>query len=60
MWYFNYQGGGGAQLDLDCFDDIRLQSQIRENFRAPGNRTGIGHERDENYPLTTDARYRRW
>ena len=37
--------GGGAQLDLDCFDDYRLASKIA-NFRLPVF-TGIGHERDE-------------
>ncbi|WP_339708048.1 exodeoxyribonuclease VII large subunit [Algoriphagus aquimarinus] len=37
--------GGGAQLDLDCFDDYRLASKIA-NFSLPVL-TGIGHERDE-------------
>ncbi|MEP1956759.1 MAG: exodeoxyribonuclease VII large subunit [Algoriphagus sp.] len=37
--------GGGAQLDLDCFDDYRLASKIA-NFPLP-ILTGIGHERDE-------------
>lgn len=37
--------GGGAQLDLDCFDDYRLASKIA-NFTLPVL-TGIGHERDE-------------
>lgn len=37
--------GGGAQLDLDCFDDYRLGVAIA-NFPLPVF-TGIGHERDE-------------
>jgi exodeoxyribonuclease VII large subunit len=37
--------GGGAQLDLDCFDDIRLAIAIAK-FPLPVI-TGIGHERDE-------------
>jgi exodeoxyribonuclease VII large subunit len=37
--------GGGAQLDLDCFDDIRLSIAIAK-FPLPVI-TGIGHERDE-------------
>lgn len=37
--------GGGAQLDLDCFDDYRLGAKIA-NFPIPVF-TGIGHERDE-------------
>jgi exodeoxyribonuclease VII large subunit len=37
--------GGGAQLDLDCFDDYRLGAAIA-NFPIPVI-TGIGHERDE-------------
>ncbi len=37
--------GGGAQLDLDCFDDYRLGTAIA-NFPLPVF-TGIGHERDE-------------
>lgn len=37
--------GGGAQLDLDCFDDYRLGVAIA-NFPIPVI-TGIGHERDE-------------
>lgn len=37
--------GGGAQLDLDCFDDYRLAVKIA-NCRLPVL-TGIGHERDE-------------
>jgi exodeoxyribonuclease VII large subunit len=37
--------GGGAQLDLDCFDDYRLAAAIA-NFHLPVF-TGIGHERDE-------------
>ncbi|RIW17430.1 exodeoxyribonuclease VII large subunit [Algoriphagus lacus] len=37
--------GGGAQLDLDCFDDYRLGVAIA-NFPIPVF-TGIGHERDE-------------
>lgn len=37
--------GGGAQLDLDCFDDYRLGAAIA-NFPLPVF-TGIGHERDE-------------
>jgi len=37
--------GGGAQLDLDCFDDIRLATAIAK-FPLPII-TGIGHERDE-------------
>ncbi len=37
--------GGGAQLDLDCFDDYRLALRIAD-FTLPVL-TGIGHERDE-------------
>ena len=37
--------GGGAQLDLDCFDDYQLALKIA-NFPLPVL-TGIGHERDE-------------
>jgi exodeoxyribonuclease VII large subunit len=37
--------GGGAQLDLDCFDDYRLAVKIAD-FILPVL-TGIGHERDE-------------
>ncbi|TDQ18238.1 exodeoxyribonuclease VII large subunit [Algoriphagus boseongensis] len=37
--------GGGAQLDLDCFDDYRLAAKMA-NFPLPIF-TGIGHERDE-------------
>ncbi|MBN7810971.1 exodeoxyribonuclease VII large subunit [Algoriphagus sp. H41] len=37
--------GGGAQLDLDCFDDYRLAAAIAD-FPVPIF-TGIGHERDE-------------
>jgi exodeoxyribonuclease VII large subunit len=37
--------GGGAQLDLDCFDDYQLALKIA-NFSLPVL-TGIGHERDE-------------
>ena len=37
--------GGGAQLDLDCFDDYRLALKIAD-FSLPVL-TGIGHERDE-------------
>lgn len=37
--------GGGAQLDLDCFDDYRLGALIA-GFPIPVF-TGIGHERDE-------------
>ena len=37
--------GGGAQLDLDCFDDYRLALKIAK-FSLPVF-TGIGHERDE-------------
>ncbi|GMQ24630.1 exodeoxyribonuclease VII large subunit [Algoriphagus sp. oki45] len=37
--------GGGAQLDLDCFDEYRLTVEIA-NFPLPVF-TGIGHERDE-------------
>jgi exodeoxyribonuclease VII large subunit len=37
--------GGGAQLDLDCFDDYRLGAKIAA-FPIPVF-TGIGHERDE-------------
>mgnify|MGYP005852319115 CR=1 FL=1 len=37
--------GGGAQLDLDCFDDYRLAAAVA-NFPLPIF-TGIGHERDE-------------
>jgi len=37
--------GGGAQLDLDCFDEYGLAAAIA-NFPLPVF-TGIGHERDE-------------
>ncbi|UZD22615.1 exodeoxyribonuclease VII large subunit [Algoriphagus halophytocola] len=37
--------GGGAQLDLDCFDEYRLAAKIA-NCPIPVL-TGIGHERDE-------------
>ncbi|WP_009033310.1 exodeoxyribonuclease VII large subunit [Indibacter alkaliphilus] len=37
--------GGGAQLDLDCFDDYELALSIA-NCNLPVL-TGIGHERDE-------------
>jgi exodeoxyribonuclease VII large subunit len=37
--------GGGAQLDLDCFDEYGLAVAIA-NFPLPVF-TGIGHERDE-------------
>lgn len=37
--------GGGAQLDLDCFDDYRLAAKIAECSLPV--LTGIGHERDE-------------
>lgn len=37
--------GGGAQLDLDCFDDYQLAVTIAK-FPLPIF-TGIGHERDE-------------
>ncbi|WP_296620698.1 exodeoxyribonuclease VII large subunit [Marivirga sp.] len=37
--------GGGAQVDLDCFDDYELASHIAQ-FPLPVF-TGIGHERDE-------------
>jgi exodeoxyribonuclease VII large subunit len=37
--------GGGAQVDLDCFDDYELASHIAQ-FPVPVF-TGIGHERDE-------------
>lgn len=37
--------GGGAQLDLDCFDDYHLALKIA-NCSLPVF-TGIGHERDE-------------
>lgn len=37
--------GGGAQLDLDCFDDYQLALKIA-NSSLPII-TGIGHERDE-------------
>lgn len=37
--------GGGAQLDLDCFDDYQLAQRIAD-FSLPVL-TGIGHERDE-------------
>lgn len=36
--------GGGAQVDLDCFDDYELASHIAQ-FPLPVV-TGIGHERD--------------
>lgn len=37
--------GGGAQLDMDCFDDYELAKAIAK-FGIPVI-TGIGHERDE-------------
>ncbi|GAA5039046.1 exodeoxyribonuclease 7 large subunit [Marivirga lumbricoides] len=37
--------GGGAQVDLDCFDDYELASHVAQ-FPLPVF-TGIGHERDE-------------
>lgn len=37
--------GGGAQVDMDCFDDYDLASHIAQ-FPIPVV-TGIGHERDE-------------
>ena len=37
--------GGGAQADLDCFDDYDLTSHVAQ-FPLPII-TGIGHERDE-------------
>jgi exodeoxyribonuclease VII large subunit len=37
--------GGGAQVDLDCFDNYELASHIAQ-FPLPIF-TGIGHERDE-------------
>ncbi|KEO74532.1 exodeoxyribonuclease VII large subunit [Anditalea andensis] len=37
--------GGGAQLDMDCYDDYELGKAIAQ-FRLPVI-TGIGHERDE-------------
>jgi exodeoxyribonuclease VII large subunit len=37
--------GGGAQVDLDCFDDFDLASHVAQ-FPLPVF-TGIGHERDE-------------
>ncbi|MBN7815529.1 exodeoxyribonuclease VII large subunit [Algoriphagus pacificus] len=37
--------GGGAQLDLDCFDDYRLAERIAKCSLPVF--TGIGHERDE-------------
>lgn len=37
--------GGGAQLDLDCFDDYRLAAKIAQTTLPV--LTGIGHERDE-------------
>jgi exodeoxyribonuclease VII large subunit len=37
--------GGGAQLDLDCFDDYHLALEIAKS-QIPVI-TGIGHERDE-------------
>jgi exodeoxyribonuclease VII large subunit len=37
--------GGGAQLDLDCFDDYGLASELAQS-PIPVI-TGIGHERDE-------------
>ena len=37
--------GGGAQIDLDCFDDYDLANRIAQ-FPLPVI-TGIGHERDE-------------
>jgi len=37
--------GGGAQVDMDCFDDYELAKAIAQ-MRIPVL-TGIGHERDE-------------
>ncbi|MCV9385553.1 exodeoxyribonuclease VII large subunit [Reichenbachiella ulvae] len=37
--------GGGAQMDLDCFDDFELCSHLAQ-FPLPVI-TGIGHERDK-------------
>ncbi|WP_143961645.1 exodeoxyribonuclease VII large subunit [Litoribacter populi] len=37
--------GGGAQIDMDCFDDYELAKAIAQ-MRIPVV-TGIGHERDE-------------
>lgn len=37
--------GGGAQVDMDCFDDYDLASHVAQ-FPLPVI-TGIGHERDE-------------
>lgn len=37
--------GGGAQLDLDCFDDYSLAIEIAKSHIPVI--TGIGHERDE-------------
>lgn len=37
--------GGGAQTDMDCFDDYELASHVAQ-FPIPII-TGIGHERDE-------------
>ena len=37
--------GGGAQVDMDCFDDYELASHVAQ-FPLPII-TGIGHERDE-------------
>lgn len=37
--------GGGAQLDLDCFDEYQLSAEVAR-FPLPVI-TGIGHERDE-------------
>jgi len=37
--------GGGAQVDLDCFDDYELAAHLAQ-FPIPVF-TGIGHERDE-------------
>lgn len=37
--------GGGAQLDLDCFDDYSLAVKIAQSTLPVF--TGIGHERDE-------------
>ncbi|WP_373523411.1 exodeoxyribonuclease VII large subunit [Aquiflexum sp.] len=37
--------GGGAQLDLDCFDDYALALEIAKSHIPVI--TGIGHERDE-------------
>jgi len=37
--------GGGAQLDMDCFDDYELAKAIAQ-LKIPVI-TGIGHERDE-------------